>query len=94
MVEQREEGFHGARNIRVIVEPAGLWFRGALHGDLHLEAVPVHFPALMPLRREGECLRSFEIVVLGEPELHCVTVSLGNIQSAAAGTKRLLSGAA
>lgn len=70
VIEHSEQRLHRARNIRVIVKPAGVCIGLALDADLQLEAVSVHLAALVALGRERQRLCGLKLKILGKSESH------------------------
>jgi len=71
MIELLKQRLHCAGDFRVIVKPARFPFGFAFHGNLDLEAVAVHSPALMSLRRVRKSLRRFKLKIFCQPNTHC-----------------------
>lgn len=70
VVELFEQGIHRAADAGVIVEPSRHGIGLPLHGDLHLEAVPVHPPAFVIGGHLGKGLRRLEREILGQSDIH------------------------
>ena len=70
MVQLFQQWGHRLADLRVIVDPANLRIDLSLNRNLDLEAVPVHFLALVILRNVGQCLGRFECEIFGQACTH------------------------